>query len=59
MHHLVANLSYIGNCAAAFGERERTTIFLDGIPATFCAIKNWSWSFILGFLFLFFQAKRK
>jgi hypothetical protein len=58
MHHFVTNLSYVGNSAAAFGERERTAIFSAELRRFFCARKELKLVFRLEFLVLFFQEKR-
>jgi hypothetical protein len=55
--HIVAHLSYVGNCAAAFGERERITIFSVVLRRLFVREKNWNWSFALGFCFFFAKQK--
>jgi hypothetical protein len=57
VHHIIANLSYVGNSAMAFGERERTAIFSVAVRRLFVGEKNWSWSFVLNF-WLFFSRKK-
>jgi hypothetical protein len=51
VHHILANLSYVGNSAVAVGERERTAIFSAALRRLFAREKNWSWSFALNFWF--------
>ncbi len=54
--------SYVGNSAADFGERERTTIFSVVLRRFFVREKDWSWSFALsrqGVIVSFVQAKEK
>ncbi len=53
-----SNFSYLSNSAVGFGERVRTTIFSVVVRRLFVREKNWSWSFVLNFLLLFFQEKR-
>ncbi len=59
MHHLIAILSYVGNSAGAFGERERTAIFSAALRRLFAREKNWSWSFALNFWLFFFKKKER
>jgi len=59
VHHVIANLSYLGNSAMAFGERERTAIFSAVLRRFFAGEKNWSWSFALNFWFFFFKEKEQ
>jgi hypothetical protein len=59
LHHLAANLSYIGNGAVAFGERERIAIFSVALRKHFEGEKNGNWSFALGFCFFFAKQKEK
>jgi hypothetical protein len=54
----VADLSYVGNGAAAIGERERTAIFSVALRRLFCGRKELELVFLLEFLVLFFQEKR-
>jgi len=59
VHHIISNLSYVGNSAVAFGERERTAIFSAALRRHFAGEKNWSWSFALNFWFFFFKKKEQ
>jgi hypothetical protein len=59
LYHLVAYLSYVGNCAADFDETVRTAIFLAALGRLFERKKNWSWRFVLGFWFFFAKQKEQ
>jgi hypothetical protein len=59
VHHIIANLSYVGNSAVAFGERERTAIFSAALRRLFAGEKNWSWSFVLKYWVFLFKKKEQ
>jgi hypothetical protein len=59
VHHIIANLSYVGNSAVAFGETERTAIFSAALRRLFAGEKNWSWSFVLNFWVFLFKKKEQ
>ncbi len=58
-HNKIDTTAYVGNSAAAFDERERTTIFSVELRRLFEGEKDWSWSFVLNFWFFFFKKKER
>jgi hypothetical protein len=59
VHHIIANLPYVGNSAVAFGERERTAILSAALRRLFAGEKNWSCPPAGGLNFWFFLFKKK